>query len=96
MKYSEFVGIVVDECVQFADYLDYLPVDEFGEDEVIDSLKSSHSDVSKEALKFYRNLSVQKAEVLMERIFEKLDHYYDDMFLETESVVGEKMQQMQP
>ena len=90
MNYQEFVAVVVNECIEFADYLDYLPVDEFGEDEVLDSLKSSHSEKAKEALKFYKRLSVEKAEILMERVFDKLEHYYDDVYEEIDSTVEEK------
>lgn len=90
MNYQDFVDIVVNECIEFADYLDYLPVDEFGEDEVMDSLKSSHNEKAKEALRFYRNLSVKKAEVLLEKVFEKLEHYYDDVYEEVDSNVEER------
>ena len=74
MNYQEFVDVVVTECVEFADYLGYLPVDEFGEEEVLDSLESSDNVFAKEALKFYKRLSVEKAEILMEKVFNKLEN----------------------
>ena len=74
MNYQEFVNITVDECIKFADYLGYLPPEEFGEEEIIDSLESSNNQKAKEALKFYKNLSVTKADVLLEKVFNKLEN----------------------
>ena len=90
MNYQEFVDVVVTECVEFADYLGYLPVDDFCEEEVLDSLESSDNVFAKEALKFYKRLSVEKAEILMKRVFDKLEHYYDDVYEEIDSAVEEK------
>lgn len=74
MNYQEFVNITVDECIKFADYLGYLPPEEFGEEEIIDSLEISNNQKAKEALKFYKNLSVTKADVLLEKVFNKLEN----------------------
>lgn len=74
MNYQEFVNITVDECIKFADYLGYLPPEEFGEEEIIDSLESSNNQKAKEALIFYKNLSVTKADVLLEKVFNKLEN----------------------
>lgn len=85
MKYSDFVEIVVKECIDYADYMDFISVDEFDEDDIMNALLSSHNEGTKEALKFYNCLSVQKANILMERVFKKLDQYVEELYQEVDS-----------
>lgn len=85
MKYSDFVEIVVKECIDYADYMDCISVDEFDEDDIMNALLSSHDEVTKDALKFYNRLSVQKANILMKSVFKKLNQHIEELYQEVDS-----------
>lgn len=55
MTTKECISITVKECIKFADYLDYLGLDEFDSHVIIQALESSNNPEAKRALDFISN-----------------------------------------
>lgn len=79
MTTKEFVAVSVKECIDFANYLDYLGLDEFDSDVIVQALESSKNPDAKRALDFMYKSSHDDVCKLFNKILKKLANYeYDD------------------
>ncbi len=78
MTTKECISITVKECIEYAKYLDYLGLDEFDSDVIIQALETSNNPEAKRALDFICDSLHKDVEKLFNKILRKLNQYTDE------------------